>query len=152
MQIKLDLSGSALRELPEYPQRLRRAGLLATKRMAEDWVEAVHDWIGAGRAFTPRTGQLEQSIAWRPTEEGAEVFANAAYAPYVEWETRPHVISPRSGRKALRFAGRDGGFVLRRSVRHPGTSGFPFMFADIERRTDTLLASALRAIGEVLAD
>lgn len=151
MRIQLDISGSAPELLRQYPERLRRAGVLACKRMAETYVEDIHDWIVAGRAFTPRTGHLEQSISWRPLPNGAEVYAQAGYAGYVERGTKPHVIRPRPGREALRFKGAGGGFVIRRSVRHPGSKPHPFFFTDLPNRTSHLLQTARETFAEVLS-
>jgi len=120
---------------------LRGATSLGAKRAAESWVDDTQDWIAGGKSFTPRTGQLEQSIGWRPTNRGAEVFANAETAPYVEYGTRAHVIRPRPGRQALRFPF-GGGFLIRRSVQHPGTKPKPFFFADREARLARALQEA----------
>lgn len=150
MQIRLTLSGNASEVLRHTPARLTRAGLLAAKRMAEDYTQAIHDYIDAGRSFVPRTGHLEQSINWMPTATGAEVYAQSAYAGYVETGTRPHVIRPKPGRDALRFPGRAGGFVIRRSVAHPGSLAMPYFFADLDSRKQSLLATARETFAEVL--
>lgn len=151
MRIQIDISGSAQAFFRQAPERIRRAGLLACKRMAETYVEDIHDWIGAGRAFRPRTGHLEQSISWRPLPNGAEVYAQAGYAGYVERGTKPHVIRPRPGREALRFTGAGGGFVIRRSVRHPGLKPSPYFFADLQARSGHLLQAARETFAEVLS-
>lgn len=152
MRITLELTQSpALQRLTrEGPEMVRRAGILAAKRMAESWVEQTQDWIGAGRSFTGRTGHLEQSIGWRPVGDGAEVYAQADYAGYVERGTEPHVIRPRPGRKALRFFSGGGAAVIRREVHHPGTDPMPFFFADEDRRLALVLQDARAAVAEVL--
>lgn len=103
--------------------------------MAESYNDDVYETIDSGSSFATRTGQLAQSVNWTPTTDGAEVYANAQYAPYVELGTRPHLIVPKAGRKGLRFfAG--GGYVLARQVNHPGSKPYPFLFADMEARRD----------------
>ena len=84
--------------------RLREA---AEKAAAESWTFDVRDWIHAGRAFTPRTGYLENSINWRfdPSARKAIVYANAPYARFVEEGTRrsrpyPYLRADQDRRKA----------------------------------------------------
>lgn len=152
MRIRLEITQSpALERLTQQgPALVRQAGILASKRVAEGWVEETLDWIAAGQSFTSRTGQLEQSIGWRPVGDGAEVYAQAAHAGFVERGTEPHVIRPRPGRKALRFFPGGGAAVIRRAVQHPGTDPMPFFFADEERRLAVLLQAARAAVAEVL--
>lgn len=78
--------------------------------------------------FTPvDTGALKGSITpqmvspreWR-------VVSPLYYAPLVEDDTRPHVITPKHG-KFLRFVA-GGRVVFTKLVRHPGTKGH-HMFA-----------------------
>jgi len=80
------------------------------------------------RIYTPiKTGRLKAS--WRRTNrvraEGGytvRIYNRQDYAPYVEWDTRPHVINAKPG-GWLAFRGKDGRMVFRKSVRHPGTMG-----------------------------
>ncbi len=151
MILTIDTTGNASTVLGAAPQRLERAGVLAAKRMAEDYVEAIQDWIAAGRSFTPRTGAAEQGVGWRPLPDGAEVYSQSAHATYMEFGTEPHIIRPRPGRKALRFPGSGGGMVIRRAVHHPGTKPMPFFFADQANRKRTLLQTARETFAEVLS-
>ncbi len=131
----------------ENPSLLDRVLSRAAKAGAEKYTEAVHDWIDRGRAFTPRTGNLQGSISWRGLEGGAaEVSAGAKYAPFVEFGTRAHRILPRK-RKFLRFF-RLGKEVETKEVFHPGTRPRPFFFINMSRRT--LLVK--RAMEGVLAE
>lgn len=144
---------AALQRLTGQPAALvRRAGILAAKRAAEDYTEAVLDYVGGGHAFTPRTGRAEQETGWRPRGDGAEVYSNAPYAGYLEFGTQPHLIKPKPGRKALRFfaGGPGGGQIIRRSVQHPGTAPRPFFFADWPRRESLIQQAAREAVAEVL--
>ena len=152
MRVSIELEGGALGRLRRVEGAMERAGLLAAYRAAETYHEAIRDWIDAGRSFKPRSGQLEQSIDWIPVRDGAEVYAQAEYAPYVEFGTRAHVIRPRQGRKALRWTTPDGQSVIRRAVRHPGTRPLPFFFADREARSRSMLEAAREAVAEVMAE
>lgn len=125
----------------------RNVGLVV-KAAAEAYVDETLDWIKAGQAFTSHTGQLEQSINWRPAgENAAEVYANAEYAGFVEHGTGPHIISPKPGRAGLKIpvAG-GGGYIIRRSVNHPGSKPFPFFFADVAQREQRMQARALSVL------
>jgi len=125
------------------------AGQVA-KAAAERYTDETLDYIAQRRSFTGRTGQLEQSIGWRPLgNEAAEVYVNAEYAPYVEYGTRPHVIRPKPGRKALKIPV-PGGYVLRRKVNHPGSRPYPFFFADRSHREQAMAAAGLSVLARVI--
>lgn len=91
---------AGLRRVTQQPAALvRRAGVLASKRAAEEYVDAIHEDIRARRPFiSSPNAQLERSIGWHAQGAGAVVYATAPHAPYVEFGTRPHVIRPRPGR------------------------------------------------------
>lgn len=138
-----------LGQIPSVLRALRDPGnaQLVANAAAERYVTDIHDLIDARRSFTGRTGQLQQSINWRPAGGGsAEVYANAEYAAFVERGTCPHVIRPRSGRKALKIpVSGGGGYIIRRSVNHPGSRPFPFFFADMSARNEHML-DAMRSV------
>ncbi|MEM3426729.1 MAG: HK97 gp10 family phage protein [Nitrososphaerales archaeon] len=92
----------------------------------------IHDWIDSKKAFTPRTGNLQQSIQIRFDSNKAVISANASYASYVEFGTKPHLILPKN-RQALKIPTRDG-FIFIKKVRHPGSKPYPYFFADFENR------------------
>jgi hypothetical protein len=125
---------------------------LVANAMAERYVDDTLDFIQSGRSFTGRSGQLAQSIGWRPGGNGsAEVYANAAYAGFVEHGTQPHVIRPRN-RQALRFpVGGGAGFGFARVINHPGSRPHPFFFADRDNRTQHMQAAALSVLAHVMA-
>ncbi|MDO8940901.1 MAG: hypothetical protein Q7U98_17235 [Methylicorpusculum sp.] len=117
---------------------------------AESYVDDLHDWIDAGQGFTPRTGILQQSINWRPLGNGAEIYANAEYAGWVEEGTAAHVIRPKD-RKALRFPVSGGaGFGFAKEINHPGSKAHPFFFADVANREERMQARALSVLARVL--
>lgn len=96
--------------------------------------------IAEAKANVPRkTGHLGRSIVrGRISGNSAEVIANAGYAAYVEYGTRPHVITPKRARVLAwpanaggrRLTGRPrAGAAMRFSkrVNHPGTKPQPFL-------------------------
>jgi len=117
--------------------------------MAERYVDDTLDFIQSGRSFTGRTGQLAQSIGRRPAGNGsADVYANAAYAGFVEHGTQPHVIRP-----TLRFpVGGGAGFGFARVINHPGSRPHPFFFADSAARGEHLQAAALSVLARIIAN
>lgn len=140
---------------PSVLAALRNPGnaQLLANAMAESYTDDTLDWIQSGRSFTGRTGQLAQSIGWRPAGNGsAEVYANAEYAGFIENGTRPHVIRPRSGR-ALRFPiGGGAGFGFARVINHPGSRPHPFFFADSAARSEHMQAAGLSVLARIIAN
>lgn len=141
-----------LGQVPSVLQSLQDPAIAAqaAKRMAESYTDDTLSRIEAGHAFEPhQAGGLEQSINWRPTSEGAEVYVNADYAAYVEFGTgipaghQSWVIEPRPGRKGLKIpvAG-PGGYIVRRRVTHPGSRPFPYFFADSDNRNAHMITAA----------
>lgn len=120
---------------------------------AETFVDDVLDWVKAGKGFTSRTGKLEQSIVWWPLGgNAAEVYANADYAPHVEYGTSPHVIEPRAGRKGMKIpVSGGGGYIIRRKVNHPGSKPHPFFFADLDNRKQHMQERALSVLAARIA-
>ncbi|ASF48757.1 transcriptional regulator [Methylovulum psychrotolerans] len=118
---------------------------------AESYTDDTLDWVAEGKSFTSRTGQLEQSVGWRPLGDGsAEIYANAEYALYVEEGTRPHVILPKNGRALKIPTSGGGGYILRRKVNHPGTAPMPFFFADGAGREQRMGERALSVLAGVI--
>ena len=168
LNITLDLG-----DVPSVLNALRDPGNAqrVVNAMAERYVDEVHDFIDARRGFTPRTGQLQQSINWRPKGNGgAEVYIldqtfqnyNAVldyryesnpsgYAWFVEKGTAPHQITPKAGRKGLKIPNVGGGYVIRRSVIHPGSRAHPFFFADMDNRKQHMQAAGVSVLAEIIA-
>jgi hypothetical protein len=80
--------------------------------------------------FTPRTGALQRATKARivVTSRGKILRVSNAkkYARPIEEGSRPHRIVARKA-KFLRFIGRDGAVVFRRSVNHPGNRAHWFL-------------------------
>lgn len=134
----------------------QRNAQLVANAAAESFVDDIHDWIAAGKGFTPRSpgGGLEQAINWRPAGNGsAEIYANKDYAGYVEHGTGVHVghspwvIGPKDGRKGLKIpVSGGGGHIVSRSVTHSGSKPHPFFFADLDARKTHMQERALSVL------
>jgi hypothetical protein len=81
----------------------------------------------------------------------AAIVAAKTYAPPVEFGSVPHEIHARRGwvRHALRFPSRDGGWVFRQSVNHPGTKPQPFFFDNIDGSLPHLGTLANQSLDEL---
>ncbi len=124
---------------------LRRALMIA----AETYVRDIHDWIDSGRAFTPRTGNLQRSITWYiSTENSARIIAQADYAKWVEFGTKPHAILPKR-RKALKIPTPEG-YIFRKKVSHPGSKPYPFFFANLQDRAKRVAVEFMKALEGVI--
>jgi hypothetical protein len=140
-----------IKKLPQILQQnaveksLRRAIMIA----AEMYVRDVHDWIDAGRAFKPRTGNLQRSITWyMATENSARIIAQADYAKWVEFGTKPHAILPKR-RKALKIPTPEG-YIFRKKVSHPGSKPYPFFFANLQNRARRVAIEFMKALEGVI--
>lgn len=134
-------------EAPVRPAAVSRLAATA----AETYVELVHDWIDGGHAFTPRTGHLEQSIAWLPAGEGeAVVYAGMEYAAPVEKGSRPHKIRPKPWRKGLKIS-HGGGYSIEAEINHPGSKPYPYLFADQEHRMNQMTDACTAELAKLIA-
>jgi hypothetical protein len=101
-------------------------------------IALAHQGFGPGRERAP--GTLKRS--WRrrlgvrrefrrgSVAMVSEVYTNDPIAPFVENDTRPHVIRPKNPNGFLRFrVWPTGELVFARMVRHPGTTGQHMMLA-----------------------
>jgi hypothetical protein len=91
--------------------------------------------------FKPRTGKTQKATTFRLVRtRGGKVVRvenKAPVARLLEGGTFAHIIRARNTR-FLRFVGRDGSYVFRRQVRHPGTK--PYWF--LRRATNVAYATA----------
>jgi len=140
-----------IKKLPQILQQdtakksLRRAVMIA----AETYVRDIHDWIDAGRAFKPHTGNLQRSITWyMATENSARIIAQADYAKFVEFGTKPHVILPKH-RKALKIPTLEG-YIFRKKVNHPGSKPYPFFFANLQDRARKVAVEFMKGLEGVI--
>lgn len=68
-----------------------------------------------------RPGRLRRSWKVRRSGQHTVIYTRVPYAKFVEYDTAPHVITPKKA-KALRFRV-DGHLVFAARVMHPGTTG-----------------------------
>ncbi|GAB3213319.1 hypothetical protein GCM10027294_43760 [Marinactinospora endophytica] len=105
-----------------YINRTAIAGFGSLPEVDRDLRRRAHQVAAAARAIAPRdTGAYAGSIhveALPPT--GYRVIADVEHAVFVEWDTRPHEIRPRTAR-ALWWPGAAHPVAAR--VWHPGTAG-----------------------------
>jgi hypothetical protein len=140
-----------IKKLPQILQQgvvegsLKRAIMIA----AETYTKDIHDWIDSGRAFKPRTGNLQRSITWyMNTDTSARIIAQADYAKHVELGTKPHVILPKR-RRALKIPTPEG-YIFRKKVNHPGSKPYPFFFANLQDRAEKVAVEFMKALEGVI--
>jgi len=82
------------------------------------------------------TGRLRASITTKLTERNGipmvKVGTNVEYAPYVEFGTQPHVITPDT-KEALQWTDPETGEpVFAKKVEHPGIEAQPFLLPAVD--------------------
>lgn len=85
------------------------------------------------------TGKLRNSLGIRQVGTAVIIGPNlekAPYAPYVEFDTKPHVIKAKNARM-LRFK-INGRTVYARQVNHPGTKGQRFVRDSFQAWVDSI--------------
>ena len=97
------------------------------------------------------TGYLLQNWGFDIGDLQARWYPKAAYAPYVELGTRPHVITAVNAKV---LANKKTGQIFGKIVHHPGTRANPFLeriLAASQPDIDALFLSALTKINEGIA-
>ncbi len=112
------------------------------------YYKQIHNDIDTKKSFTPRTGNLQQSITVRFEDDKAVIGTDKEYAPFVEYGTKAHDILPRRA-KALSIPASDG-FIFVRRVKHPGSKPYPFMFLNLEARVEGATQEFWRVFKESL--
>ena len=72
------------------------------------------------------TGELRDSLGVEVQGDRVIVGPKAAHAPFVEFDTKPHVIEPKKPGGVLAFKV-GGTTVFAKRVNHPGTTAQPFV-------------------------
>lgn len=99
-----------------------------------------------GQTVPIKTGNLVQNWAFEIGNLQARWYPKAAYAPYVEFGTAPHIIRAVNVRA---LANKETGQVFGPVVHHPGTKANPFMeriVAAAQPDIDELFGQALTQI------
>lgn len=89
-----------------------------------------------------RTGELKRSLMVKVEPHRIIIGPTAEYAPFVEFDTKPHEIRAKN-KQALSFM-MGGKRITVRSVHHPGTTAQPF----VRPAFDDWIAAVGPAIGE----
>jgi hypothetical protein len=98
-----------------------------------------------------RTGYLVQNWGFDVGSLQARWYPKAAYAPFVEFGTAPHVIEAKNARV---LANAKTGEIFGTRVNHPGTKANPFMeriVASAQPEIETLFVTALDAVNRQIA-
>ena len=128
----LNLKIQGLENLSNLPEKAKRAAKKAIKAAGKEYYNQIHEDIDSGKSFTPRTGNLQQSITIRFEGYKAIIGTHKEYAPFVEYGTKAHTIKPKNA-KVLAI-NTENGILFRKLVKHPGSKPYPFMFLNLERR------------------
>lgn len=95
-------------------------------------------------------GNLRQRIMYqRFNSVSYLVTVNSLYGAYVEFGTKPHVITPRN-KPFLAFKTKSGNWVRTKRVNHPGTKAQPFFSTAITRANTYANEEMDRAIQRVI--
>lgn len=99
--------------------------LFQTMTKATTWVQEDAKRISPG-SFKNQTGNLRRNI-WRRVESAARgvIGVGEKYGAYVEFGTKPHIITPKKAR-VLKFKS-GGKTIFARKINHPGSRPYPFM-------------------------
>lgn len=124
-------------------EALRRAGKDADATTQRVMIESANYLLTEMEARVPvDTGELRRSLGVQIEGNRVLIGPKAAYAPYVEFGTKPHTIKPKT-KRALKF--RVGGqWIYAAEVHHPGTKAQPF----VRPAFDAWVASVGEMVGE----
>jgi hypothetical protein len=102
-----------------------------------------------------KSGALERSIEGRMVSGGEKMFvgfveATAPHAAAIEEGAQPHPISAVNA-PALRFKGKDGNWVSKATVNHPGNKPQPYMEPSVPVVEATLQDYAQQAVNKAIS-
>jgi phage gpG-like protein len=138
MPLKIEIQGLARMggvgsEVGKAAERVKEMLARATNDFANDSVARIkRDYLTGPRPqkLGVVTGRLRSSIRFRIDSDGKlttiRFGTDVPYARVHEEGGDPFDIVAKSA-KALRFKGRDGNYIFRKKVRHPGMRARPFL-------------------------
>lgn len=135
----IDAANGQLRSLPEAIE----ASVI--RQMAQ----IAYDSAERGADAHTKTGAMRQSLFARAIPKGREVghdLQRAPHALFVQFGTRPHVITP-SKKKALRWPS-GGAFAFAKRVNHPGYRGDAYLARAADDAVRQFAAIVDRALKE----
>lgn len=158
MEIKIQFDAAAavkaMERSPEATLRHMRQAMAESCRLVQRGAREKH-------RFKSRTGALERAVRFRTDSAKCEgtVYLDSSAAPYGvfvheptgtfappgkrlpskyhRWPDGSYAIRPLN-KKTLRFLGRSGDFIFRKSVRHPGTDADRFLYEAAERSREEI--------------
>lgn len=104
---------------------------------AKAYVSQTRQDVVRKNLFTPRTGNLLQSIQILNKGVSVEISINLDYGYYLEKGTKPYIIKPKD-RRALKIPNPSGtGYIFRKKVKHPGIESRGWFLGRFEERAGT---------------
>lgn len=140
MEIKLNFDAvatlQAVEKSPQSTSKRMRMALLESCRLVQRGAREVH-------RFKPRSGSLERAIRFRTNLARCEgtIDIDPAIAPYGIFVHEPtgkygpngeYPIAAKN-KKLLRFVGRNGRFVSKEKIMHPGSPADRFLYDSGDR-------------------
>ena len=142
IQIRVNGIDAAKGQLRPLPEAIEASVIRQMAQIAYDSAERGAD------AHT-KTGAMRQSLFARAIPKGREVghdLQRAPHALFVQFGTRPHVITP-SKKKALRWPA-GGAFAFATRVNHPGYRGDAYLARAADDAVRQFAAIVDRALKE----
>ncbi len=142
IQIRVNGIDAAQGQLRSLPEAIEASVIRQMAQIAYDSAERGAD------AHT-KTGAMRQSLFARAIPKGREVghdLQRAPHALFVQFGTRPHVITP-SKKKALRWPA-GGAFAFAKRVNHPGYRGDAYLARAADDAVRQFAAIVDRALKE----
>ena len=142
IQIRVNGIDAAKGQLRSLPEAIEASVIRQMAQIAYDSAERGAD------AHT-KTGAMRQSLFARAIPKGREVghdLQRAPHALFVQFGTRPHVITP-SKKKALRWPS-GGAFAFAKRVNHPGYRGDAYLVRAADDAVRQFAAIVDRALKE----
>ena len=142
IQIRVNGIDAAKGQLRSLPEAIEASVIRQMAQIAYDSAERGAD------AHT-KTGAMRQSLFARAIPKGREVghdLQRAPHARFVQFGTRPHVITP-SKKKALRWPS-GGAFAFAKRVNHPGYRGDAYLARAADDAVRQFAAIVDRALKE----
>ena len=133
----------ALASYPSISQPIFQKAIVAAQAILAKYT--------TGATVPIRTGYLVQNWAFEIGDLTARWYPKAAYAPYVEFGTGPHIIRAVNKRT---LANTETGQIFGPVVHHPGTKANPFMeriVAAAHPDINVLFGQALEQITSAIA-
>lgn len=134
------------KQLPKVPKNaVRRISILLTKKVKQKIKDK--DLVRTGtfrRSIFPFTVEITRGV-----HDGG-VTTNVAYAPGLEYGTKPHTITPKN-KQALAFVSKGGDQVIVKSVQHPGTKAYRVFQETLEENYNTIFAIIQEELDKALA-